>query len=235
MTNGTLHDASWRVTDRMAGGSQGAFALGNLALHVGDDPVAVAANRASLAHDMDVPAVVFGRAAHSNQVAYVGEPTADIAGVDALITDRPNLGLAAQGADCVMAAIATIDGWIAAVHCGWKGLVTGVVPATLDALAEAGANLGGAHAHLGPSICAKCYQVDAQRASQVRSVIPEAVVGAGPPYALDVARGVRHQLQEYAVRSTYDRRCTAQDPALYSYRRDHVTGRQAIAIARSSS
>lgn len=209
--------------------------MGNLALHVGDDPVAVAANRSSLARDMGLSAVVFGRAAHSNQVAYVDGPAADTAGVDALITDRPDLGLAAQGADCVMIAIATADGWVAAVHCGWKGLVTGVVPAALNAMTDAGADLRGARAHLGPSICATCYEVDEQRAADVQAVVPEAVVAAGPAFALDLARGVRWQLHEHAVASTYDRRCTAQDPALYSYRRDHITGRQAIVIARRSS
>jgi YfiH family protein len=235
VTHGSLFDASWLVTDRMAGASQGAFGMGNLALHVGDDPQAVSANRAALARSLGVPAVVFGRAAHSDQVAYVEKAGDDIPGVDALITDRPDLGLAAQGADCVMLAVATSDGWIAAIHCGWKGLVAGVVTRTLQTLVAAGAQVSGAQAHLGPSICPQCYRVDGQRAGQVRALIPEAVRGDGASFGLDLALGVRRQLSDYGMTVSTDPRCTAQDPALYSYRRDHVTGRQAIAIARRTT
>ena len=96
---------------------------------------AVARNRTAVAERLGVPSVVFARAAHSNRVAQVSQAGPDVPGVDALITDQADLGLAAQGADCVMVALATVDGWIAAVHCGWKGLVEQIVahtPARFD-------------------------------------------------------------------------------------------------------
>jgi YfiH family protein len=235
VTSGTLHGASWLVTDRSAGASQGAFAFNNLAVHVGDDVRAVARNRAAVAQRLGVPSVVFARAAHSNRVAQITQSEQDVPGVDALITDRADLALAAQGADCVMVAMATVDGWIAAVHCGWKGLVEQIVPNTLRALTAAGADLHGARAHLGPSICAACYQVDAQRAEEVRMVAPDAVVATSSGVGVDVRAGVRKQLHDHQVQSTADPRCTAEDPGLYSYRRDGVTGRQAIVVARRSA
>jgi YfiH family protein len=230
--SGSLHDASWFVTDRLVGASQGAFAFDNLAVHVGDDPDAVAANRAGLAAGMGVPQVVFARAAHGATVAYVDGPTPDVPGTDALITDLPGVAIAAQGADCAMVGVATVDGWIAAVHCGWKGLVVQVVPAALAALAAAGADLRRARAHIGPTICGPCYRVDTRRAQEVAAVVPQAVVD-GP--GVDVRGGVLAQLRDHGVEATWDDRCTAQAPELYSHRRDGVTGRQALAIVRRAA
>lgn len=231
MTSGVLYDASWLVTDRTAGTSQGAFAFNNMAVHVGDDPAAVAVNRAALADQLGVTDVVFPRVVHGDQVARVDAPGPDVDGVDALITNRPGLGLAVLGADCVMIAMATPDGWVAAVHCGWQGLVRGVVPATLRALVDAGADTTGVRAHLGPGICAACYPVDAERAAAVAAVSPVAVVSSGEQVGVDVRAGVLEQLRAAGVEATWDPRCTAEDPDLYSYRRDHRTGRQALAIA----
>ena len=230
-----MHDASWLVTDRKAGASRGAFASNNLAVHVGDDPRAVAANRAELTTRMGLQHVVFAAAAHGAEVARVDSAGADVQGVDALISRTPGIGIAAQGADCVMLAVASPDGWSAAVHCGWKGLVAGVVPATLDALADAGCDLTGAEAHLGPSICAQCYAVPLERAAAVAAVVPEAVVRDEARVLLDVRAGVLAQLRTGGVPATWDRRCTVEDPDLYSYRRDGVTGRQALIIGRRLS
>ncbi len=229
MISGVLQNASWFVTDRLAGDSQEAFAYNNLAVHVGDDLGRVTANRAALAARIGHP-VVFTRAAHSARWEYVAAPAPDVPGVDALITDVPGLGLAAQGADCAMTVVAAGD-WIAAIHCGWKGLVAGVVPATLSALQERGADLADAQAHLGPAICGRCYQVDPGRLAAVSSAVPEAVAGSG----VDVRAGVLAQLAAHGIAATVDPRCTFEDSDLYSYRRDGQTGRQAIVIVREAA
>jgi YfiH family protein len=201
-----------------------------LARHVGDDPASVLANRRGLTADLGVTELVFSAPVHSNTVGYVHEVAADVEGVDALITDQPDLAVAALGADCVILALATADGWVAAVHCGWKGLVADVVGATLRALGERGAQLRDARAHLGPAICGTCYAVDEQRAEQVRAVLPAAVVTTPAGFGVDVRAGVLDQLAGAGVLATWDARCTAEDPNLFSFRRDGVTGRQAIAI-----
>ncbi|MCU0299357.1 MAG: polyphenol oxidase family protein [Candidatus Nanopelagicales bacterium] len=232
MTSGTLHDASWLVSDRTAGASQGAFAFNNIAVHVGDDLDAVSTNRQALARRLDVDAVVFAAAAHGARVALVESAGPDVQGVDALITRTPGVGIAAQGADCVMVGIATRDGWVAAVHCGWKGLVAGVVRAAVEAMAAAGADLDGARAHLGPSICPSCYRVDADRAADVSRAAPTAVLWDVESAMVDLRTGVIAQLRAVGVEPTWDPRCTAEDPDLYSFRRDGLTGRQALVIAR---
>lgn len=233
MRSGTLFGASWLTTDREGGVSQEAFASNNLAEHVGDDPAAVRDNRAALAGRLGVAEITFVRASHSNRVARVDGPGQDVAGADALVTDRDNVALAALGADCVMLGLAGADGWTAVVHCGWRGLVEQVVPSTLQYLSDQGSDPGGLQAHLGPSICPDCYPVDAGRAAQVAAVAPTAVVQDGDRWAIDVRAGVLAQLAAAGVGATWDARCTAEDPELYSYRRDHVTGRQALCVVRS--
>lgn len=235
MISGSLHDASWLVTDRLVGASQGAFAFGNLAVHVGDDPDAVADNRTALAHRIGVPQVVFTRAAHSNRVVHVERIVADVPDSDGLLTDRPDLAIAAQGADCAMIGIATADGWIAAVHCGWQGLVSGVVTSALAGMAAAGSRLDAPQAHVGPTICARCYPVDPDRAAQVEAVAPGAVVADDAGYAVDLRAGLADQFRELGVTATWDPRCTAESDELYSYRRDGRTGRQALTILRRSA
>lgn len=233
MISGVLQNASWLVTDRTGGTSQEAFAFNNLAVHVGDEPTSVAGNRARLEARLGRP-IVFSRPAHSNRVHHVTGPGADVSGVDALITDRTDLAIAALGADCAMVALA-VGGWVAAIHCGWRGLVSEVVPATLDALEGQGADLRAAQAHLGPAICGRCYAVDESRAMQVRAVCESAVVTGSNGLGVDVRVGIIDQLAGWGISATWDRRCTAEDPALYSYRRDGHTGRQAIVVARESS
>lgn len=233
MISGVLQNASWFVTDRLGGDSQEAFAFNNLAVHVGDDPAHVAANRAALAAGVGHP-VVFTRAAHSALCHYVDQPCPDVPGVDALITDVPGLALAAQGADCAMIVVAVGD-WIAAVHCGWRGLVGGVVPATLAALEQRGAHLAIAQAHIGPAICGRCYTVDAQRAAEVAEVAQAAVVHSAGGLGVDVRAGVVAQLAAAGIKASVDTRCTFEDPNLYSYRRDGLTGRQASVIVREAA
>lgn len=231
MISGVLQNASWFVTDRLDGDSQEAFAFNNLAVHVGDELEHVAANRAALSAYVGHP-IVYTRAAHSALCRYVEAPRDDVPGVDALITDVPGLALAAQGADCLMAALVAGQ-WVAAIHCGWQGLVAGVVPATLAALEQRGAKLDDAAAHLGPAICGRCYRVDAERAAAVAEVAPEAVVELPDGLGVDIRAGVKAQLTGIAV--SMDPRCTFEDPDLYSFRRDGQTGRQAIVIVREAA
>lgn len=219
--------APWLSTDRTVGVSRGAFASANLATHVGDDPVAVQANRAALTRRLGADALVFGRAVHGAGVSVVsGAWSADVPASDALITRTPGVAVAAQSADCAALALVTRDGWVAAVHSGWQGLVAQVIPTTLDTLAQLGANTTGMRGFLGPVICAKCYPVPADRVARVADVVPAAAAGN----SIDLRAGVRSICAEAGINLTEDSRCTRESDELFSYRRDNVTGRQAVVV-----
>src|SRR5579875_196731 len=75
----------------------------------------------------------------------------------------------------------------------------------------------------------RCYAVPAQLRDRIAAVVPEAACATrrGTP-GIDVRSGVRAQLGRAGIPAvSYDARCTAETPALYSYRRDGATGRLA--------
>lgn len=154
---------------------------------------------------------------------------------DALWTDRANLALSVITADCVPVVLAG-PGGIAAVHAGWRGLVNGVIPATLRALPG---TLSEWTAWIGPTIGACCYEVGEDVASQVVAAShPEVAVSgpAGKPH-LDLQAVARWQLEAGGVGKVLSlARCTRCDEEkLFSYRREGKgAGRNIAFIWRAS-
>jgi copper oxidase (laccase) domain-containing protein len=82
---------------------------------------------------------------------------------------------------------------------------------------------------LGPAICGACYEVPEAMRAQVDRALPGSActTRAGTP-GLDLRAGLRAQLRAAGVtRIDADPRCTAEDPELYSHRREGRTGRLA--------
>lgn len=225
------HPVSWVATGRSGGVSLPPFDTLNLAEHVGDDPDAVAANRMRCARHAGVDQLAVMGAVHGAQVAEV-HGGGVVPGVDALVTRDPGIALLALAADCVPIALADPDaGVIAAVHCGWRGLAAGVVPAAIFAMRDLGSLR--IRAVLGPSICGPCYEVPPARIDEVRRAVGDGIAGACiDGRHLDVAAGVRAQLAAAGVGVQVVPGCTAQDAALFSFRRDGVTGRQGMMVWR---
>ena len=86
-------------TDRRGGSSLAPYESLNLALHVGDDPIAVARNRESLSHL--VGQVQFMNQIHGDDFVIVNQLTDIDPTCDALITTTAGLGLAVLVADCI--------------------------------------------------------------------------------------------------------------------------------------
>jgi YfiH family protein len=81
---------------------------------------------------------------------------------DALVTDRPNILLGVQTADCVPVLFADRDaGVVGAAHSGWKGAFTGVNESTIAAMEALGAKRDRMKCAIGPCIAQKSYEVDA--------------------------------------------------------------------------
>ncbi len=234
--------ARWAATGRWGGSSQASYASLNLAGYVGDDDEAVAHNRAVASGWVAAAGLAVMDAVHGADVALVDRPGV-VAGVDALVTRTPGLALAALGADCVPLALVGSDGaTVGVAHCGWRGLAADVVGALVAAMSDQGSGVD--HAVLGGAICGQCYPVPPERAREIEArcspaVARTAVVSCadGQP-GIDVSRGVIARLAEAGVPSDavlVAAGCTAEDPGLFSYRRDRLTGRQGIVIARMAS
>jgi polyphenol oxidase len=139
---------------------------------------------------------------------------------DALIGRDPSVALGVVTADCVPLLLAGPVG-IAAVHAGWRGIVSGVVAA---AVAELGGAPGELEAWIGPAIGSCCYEVGPEVASQLAQASDPSLVTSGPagrPH-VDLPGAVRRQLENAGVRRVeLLALCTrCQATRLHSYRRD---------------
>jgi YfiH family protein len=93
---------------------------------------------------------------HGATTVVIEEPLAETIEADALVTDRADLVLSVNVADCAPVAIVSQQHVVAAVHAGWKGVEAGVIEAAVDAMRTLGAR--DLSAWLGPCIHAECYE-----------------------------------------------------------------------------
>jgi YfiH family protein len=233
LAGGALGDGvAFRFTDRNGGHSEPPYSSLNLGAGVGDDPAAVAANRevAVAGCAASRPGIAWMRQVHGREVRYACEqwPEREPEACDAVYTDVRGQVLGVLVADCVPVLLADPDArLVGAAHAGREGMVAGVVPALVAAMAGAGARPERMRAVIGPAICGGCYEVPAELRDRVSAEVPEAncATSAGTP-GLDIAAGVRAQLRAVGVTTVeHDLRCTRESAELYSYRRDGVTGR----------
>jgi hypothetical protein len=212
-------------TNRNGGVSSPPYATNNLALHVGDNMLAVRANRASLTSTFGP--IVYMNQSHGDQVAVVDGISVHEANADALVTQEPDLALAVLVADCIPLLLwDDAHSCAAAVHVGRRGLINGVALRTMEIMRLMGAE--DIHALLGPSICGRCYEVGQDIHAEVAGIYP--VADSRTPsgsLSLDLPRALQDQLSGMGVLVTPSPICTVENPDFYSYRRDGVTGRQA--------
>lgn len=160
------------------------------------------------------------------------------ADVDALVTAVPDVALTITAADCLPIYLIHDQGAaIGLAHAGWKGLVAGVIQATVDALSALGAPPAALRAAIGPSVGPCHYAVDAaRRALFAERFGPEAVHGE----ALDLRAAARIALARTGVALAVDMPeppCTAcQAERFFSHRIDRsdppTTGMAWIALGR---
>lgn len=193
---------------------------------------------AAVAQAAGVESVATMHQVHGNDVSWV-----DVAGTqpdaDALLTDVAGLGLLVRVADCVPVVLAIPDEHlVGVVHSGRRGLVSGVVPAALDAVRERGASR--IEAWVGPRICGRCYELPTHMADDVAAAVPEArsTTSWGTP-AADIGAGVVAQLSAggVVVHDVGAELCTVEDERFFSFRREgDVSGRfAAFAVLRASA
>lgn len=221
------------VTTRAGGVSAAPYDSFNLGEHVGDDPTAVAANRARLADELGLgrERLVWMEQVHSRTIATLDGPVPEPVEVtDGLVTATPGLALVAMAADCVPVLLGDDHaGVVGAVHAGRVGARLGIVRAALDAMVAAGAKLERISVLLGPAVCGKCYEVPPAMQADVERHVPGSAsrTRAGTT-GLDIRAGLRRQLVEAGVAGVVqDPRCTLESRELFSHRRGAPTGRLA--------
>ena len=235
------------MTTRRGGVSAAPFDSFNVRCEVGDDPVAVARNRALLAVAIGAAPVYLNQVHGAAVVRLVGAdaaPGAPAHTADGCITTEPGIACTAQVADCLPVLFAAPQGRaVGAAHAGWRGLAQGVLEATLAELcAAAECSPGEVRAWLGACIGPQRFEVGADVLAAFGVEAGEAAAGGpasrrfkpGLPnkWLADLTGLARDRLSAAGVRRIGGGgSCTVSDAArFFSFRRDGVTGRMVAAV-----
>lgn len=247
----TMPGAVAAFSTRLGGVSEPPFDGLNLGVFTDDEQGAVVENRRRFAAALGFPPdrVAIGQQVHGAELKVHSGPQAPspfatpgslIPEVDGHVSAEPDLALLVFVADCVPVALAG-PGGVAMLHCGWRGLASGIVERGVAAT-------GATDAAIGPSIGPCCYEVGEDVLNQFTGPKlpptgrkPERGDGNRPVgnvsgRMLDLPEVARCLLINAGVeRIETAGLCTSCEPELFfSHRRDEGrTGRQAGLVWRS--
>ncbi len=239
-------------TTRAGGSSTGAYASMNLGAHVGDLPVAVAANRARLAAALQTATPgarpVLLHQVHGAQAVQLSGAMPDGAAADAAWADAAGLACTIMVADCLPVLFTDRLGRrVAAAHAGWRGLAGGVLeeilkvfrPPALDGISSSAINAVARDASevlawLGPCIGPSAFEVG----EEVRAAFCKNDAAAeqhfaaqgGGKFLADLPALARQRLAVWGVTQVVgndgsDAWCTFSQPSrFFSHRRDGNIG-----------
>ncbi len=138
-----------------------------------DPPENIAANLAAIASALNAakrPVIqvhqVHGAAVHHLSRESAADPSIlkNEPKADAIVTNAPVLA-GVRTADCAPILLASSDGsMVGAVHAGWRGVIAGVLPRTIEAMRQQGAR--DIVAAIGPCIGPQAFEVGAEVAEQ---------------------------------------------------------------------
>ncbi len=168
---------------------------------------------------------------------------------DGILTEQTGQAVWVCSADCTPVLIADEKtGQVAAVHAGWRGTASRIVPKAIARLMDSGSRLENLRVAMGPAIAGEVYQVSETVAAEVGASIvspdtadtPEAIINVlqelpdSPIFddpkpgrvRLDVRRVNAIQLEQLGISSeqvAIAPHCTYQQPEhFFSYRRDKL-------------
>jgi len=223
------------------------FNLGNFHLKNGDDPAAVARNRAELVERLALPAApCWLRQVHGTAVQRFAAPVStqgididiDInePQADAALTSTSGVVLAVLTADCLPVALVARDGSeLGLAHAGWRGLADGILEQTIHAMHTPASEL---LAWLGPAAGPEKYEVGKDVLAAFVQAHPHARAAFTPSrpnhWYMDIYALARQRLCACGILSEHlfgGGLCTISQPnQFYSHRRDQRTGRMATLL-----
>ena len=206
----------------------------NLGTHVGDTEHAVTHNRALLRQQLPSEPVWLTQV-HGTRVINADHPQTTIQ-ADACIATRAGVVCAIMTADCTPVLLADSRGRVVgAAHAGWRGLASGVLETTVNAMRDCGAEE--ILAWLGPGIGPQAFEVgedvlDAFAHLQADASVFRAIVDRPGKFLADLPALAKRALAGVGVTQVSGgEHCTVTDPKrFYSFRRERTTGRMASMI-----
>ena len=220
---GRLLGTPHALFSRRGGVSEGPFASLNLSYNVGDEAERVRENRRRALATLGLPRLVSLGQVHGDDILALREmpEREEYHGFDAAITDVPGLALLIQQADCQ--AVLLHDPArrvVAAVHCGWRGSVAGIIGKTIARMrADFATDPGDLRVLISPSLGPCCAEF-----LRYRDELPEWMWAfrAEKPAHFDFWAISRRQLADAGVLPEHIETtgiCTRCNRDYFSYRR----------------
>lgn len=160
---------------------------------------------------------------------------------DYLITNQPRMGLGVVTADCIPVVCYDREQHaIGIAHAGWRGVVKGVVPEMIRAMAhEYGTQVQDIDVIIGPCARACCYQVGADFLQNIPSEDrPYSIQERSGSLYCDLVVCLRRQLERLGIDAraiTADQAlCTICNTQFNSYRRDGGKARQMTVVTMAA-
>lgn len=228
LTSDVLADVRHGFFSRVGGASSGVFEGLNCGIGSTDQSEIVAINRARVAQAMGVENDHLLGVHQTHSATVVVRDSADNARpkADGMVSATPGLVLSVLTADCQPVLFHDPDaGVIGAAHAGWRGTVDGVLEATVDAMAQIGADRSNIRAVIGPTISQRAYEVGPEFFDTFMDLDPNSAryfaAGKGDRMMFDLPGYGLHRLRSCGVHSAeWTRHCTYSDPErFFSYRR----------------
>jgi YfiH family protein len=157
-----LPDIGHGFFTRRGGVSGGIYASLNCGVGSKDDPEAVRENRARVVGHLGARRVVTAYQVHGTAAMVVDDvsATGERPKADAMVTATRGLALGVLTADCAPILLADPGaGVIGAAHAGWRGALSGIGEAAIEAMEGLGASRQRVRAAVGPCIGASVYEV----------------------------------------------------------------------------
>lgn len=233
---GKLKHTAHGFFTRAHGVSEGIYRGLNCGAGSNDKPEHVAENRKRVAQSLGLKAdeLVSVHQIHSPRTVYVDRPwnvgdgpQADAPQADAMVTDRPGIGLGILTADCTPVLLADAERpLIGAAHAGWKGAVGGVLDSVVEEMISRGAKHASLIATIGPTISQANYEVGAEFREQFLQQDPHSEQWFVPGkrdehFQFNLPGFVCNRLKQLGVGTVEDMGlCTyADEDRFFSYRR----------------
>lgn len=213
---------------RKGGASSGIFAGLNCGAGSSDQKDIVSINRSRVADAMGVERanLVTVHQTHSADAIVVDGPLTAPVEADGIVTRTPGIAIAILTADCQPVLFHDAEaGVIGAAHAGWKGAVSGILDATIDAMESIGATRANIRALIGPTISQRAYEVGPEFLANF--IVEDAgntrffAQGNGDRMLFDLPSYGLHRLRSAGVgQAQWTGHCTYSDAdRFYSYRR----------------
>ena len=223
------------TTLRTGGVSPAPYHSFNLAEHVGDDALNVAANRKILSDTLRLHSNPIWLEQTHSTIVIAASPDIQGKEADAAFTNEANRICVIMTADCLPILICNQSGsHVAAIHAGWRGLANGIIEKTLQAMQLPPQEI---LIWLGPAIGPNTFEVGAEVRERFITKYPEAanefLASTNQKWLGNLYGLARLHFNKQGVTQIYGGDfCTFTDKdRFFSYRRDNgKTGRMASLI-----